>query len=363
MNHHEYHDKLRQLEDCTSANLVALGTWTRTTALPWLWTEMGGAILAPKQRHPNATVAPAPRKLTPMADAEAVRQGLMISVSDRISRLANPAFYRAQLTMLDKEANRYCDSIDSFSNASEIFAEDAVVHTLHCALADMMRYALTLLEDAASNVTEVPGYFGAWRRKNDAPFEVFKGTEQIIYGTYSGMTHADRAPSTPVAVLRTAIELRLRGAFCVSSYINPSKPDDLIPIDLSRLFEAVQTRQNEIEFAIDLHDIWKIYRWSNFYLHGGVRDFPWVPGFLLQYLRPLFADPRTCENGAWNINGGIRMKREAWHAVRYALLPSVERTTFWRRLYNAWLTLWPEKKALLELPEVDEKAALCMFLD
>jgi hypothetical protein len=364
MNHHEYHNKLGQLEDTTSANLIALGIWTRTIALPWLWTEMGGAILTPRPKHPNATTAPPPRVLTPMADADAVRQGLMTSVSDRTNRLTIPAFYRAQLTMLDKEANRYCDSIDGFSNAQEIFAEEAVVHTLHRALAHIMRYALILLEDAASNVTEVPGYFGAWRRTNDVAFEVFKGTEQIIYGTYSGMTHADRAPYAPVAVLRTAIELRLRGAFCVSSYINPNKPDDLMPIDLSRLFEAVQRRQDEIEFAIDLHDIWKIYRWSNFYLHGGVRDFPWVPGFLLQYLRPLFSGPRMDENGGpWSINGGIRMKRETWHAVRHALLPSVERTPLWQRLCNAWRSLWPEKKAPLELPEVDEKAAQCVFLD
>ncbi len=35
-----------------------------------------------------------------------------------------------------------------------------------------------------------------------------------------------------VAVLRTAIELRLRGACCVSSYVNPEKPNELIRIDL-----------------------------------------------------------------------------------------------------------------------------------
>ena len=367
MNHDDYYQKLQQLEDCNSANLIAFGAWVRNDALPWLWAEMGGAILTPKQKHPNATTDPAPRKLTPMADAEAVRQGLMVSVTDRIKRLEDPSFYRAQLTMLDNEATRYCNAIDAFSQATSqetaIFAEDAVVHTLHQDLKDMMQYALTLLEDAAREVAEVPGYFGAWRRKHETPFEVFKGTEKMIYGTYSGMTHVDRTPYIPVAVLRTAIELRLRDAFCVSSYINPSKPDDLIPIDLSKLFEAIQTHQKDIDFAVDMHDVWKIYRWSNFYLHGGVRDFPWVPGFLIQYLRPLFADARTGTNGSWNINGGIRMKRETWHAVRKALQPEIERISQLQRFSNAWRALWPGKKTLLKLPAVDEKAAQCMFLD
>ena len=363
MNHNEYSQKLQQLEDCNRTNMVALGTWVRSDALPWLWNELGGAILTPKQQHPNAPTPPRPQKLTPMNDADAVRKGVMVSVTDRTNKLAEPSYYRAQLTMLDKEATRYCSSIDAFSKAPSVFAEEAVVHTLHRALLEMMRYALILLEDAAHHVTDVPGYFAAWRRKRETPFEVYKGTEQIIYGIYSGMTHADRAPYTPVAVLRTAIELRLRGAFCVSSYVNPERPDDLIPIDLSKLFEAIQTNQKDIEFIVDLHDVWKIYRWSNFYLHGGARDFPWGPGFLLQYLRPLFADPRTNANGSGSIDGGIRMKRETWHAVRNVLVPRIERPGPMQRLSDAWCALWPSKTSPLELPAVEERAAACVFLD
>lgn len=363
MNRNEYTQKLQQLEDCNSANLIALGAWVRNDALPWLWSELGGAILTPKQTHPNAKTAPPPRKLAPMTDADAVRQGLMVSVADRATMSAAPSFYRAQLTMLDSEASRYCNNIDTFSQTPSVFAKEAVVHTLHRALHEMMQYALILLEDAAHNVTDVPGYFAAWRRKYETPFEIFKGTEQLIYGTYSGMTHVDRAPYIPVAVLRTAIELRLRHAFCVSGYFNPKKPEDLIPIDLSKLFEAIQTQQSEIEFAVDLHDVWKIYRWSNFYLHGGVRDFPWVPGFILQYLRHLFADSRTGTNGGWNINGGIRMKRETWRAVRKALQPEVERFSVIQRLGKAWSAFWTTRKPPLEVPKVDEGMAQCMFLN
>ncbi len=120
MDHNEYIQKLQHLEDCNSANLIALGTWVRNDALPWLWNELGGAILTPKQKHPNAQTAPTPRKLTPMAAADAVRQGLMVSVTDRATKLADPFFYRAQLTMLDAEASRYCSSIDAFSQASTV---------------------------------------------------------------------------------------------------------------------------------------------------------------------------------------------------------------------------------------------------
>lgn len=364
MNIGDYSTKLDQLKQETPKNLADLAYWTEKTALPWLWDELGGAILEPKQKHPLASAAPARATLKPMKDAAAVRHGLMTSTADRLTKATAPSFYQAQMTMLDSEARRYCATITSFGQASSPFAADAAVHTLHHALLEIMRYAQVLLEDAGREVTDVSGFFGAWRKKREHPFEVFKGTEQIVYGTYSGMTHVDRAPYTPVAVLRTAIELRLRHAFCIYSLVDPVKPDDAVPIDMSTLFAAMQKMQGEIEFAVDMHDIWKIYRWSNFYLHGGTRDYPWVAGFLLQYLRPIFADPKNAPNGSWNIDGGIRMKRETWHAVRAEVWAPKPKPSIKQRLANAWNALFPGKKArALELPAYDERSAHCMFLN
>ena len=363
MNIKDYSAELWQLHQATPANLANLGQWTQNVALPWLWDELGGAILKPKPTHEMARTPPSKSTLNPLNAPDAIRHGLTTSVADQQKKPSVPSYYQAQLTMLDSEARRYCASIDSFGKAQNPFAADAVVHTLHRALLDMMGLAVVLLEDAAREVTEVPGYFAAWRRQHEHPFEVFKGAEQVIYGTYSGMTHVDRAPYIPVAVLRTAIELRLRHIFCIYSLEDLSNPDAMAPIDMSRLFEAMRERQSEIDFVVDMHDIWKIYRWSNFYLHGGVRDFPWVAGFLLQYLRPLFADPRKGPNGSWNINGGVRMKRETWHAVRAALQPSLDRPSLKFRIANAWRTLMVGKPRQLKLPAFDEEQAMCVFLD
>ena len=266
--------------------------------------------------------------------------------------------------MLDSEARRYCKTIALFVQDLDKFAANATIHTLHRALLDLMRYAQVLLEDAGREVTDVAGFFGAWRKKREHPFEVFKGTEQIIYGTYSGMTHTDRAPYIAVAVLRTAIELRLRQAFCIHSLVDPAKPEDTVPIDMNRIFTAMQARQGEIEFAVDMHDIWKIYRWSNLYLHSGVRDFPWVPGFLLQYLRPIFFDQKNGPTEGWNVDGGIRMTRKTWHSIRAEVAAQKAESSFGQRLATAWQILFPTKKTTaVVLPAFDEKSAACMFLD
>lgn len=407
MDRDQYLKRLLQLEKPSAAHLVQLGEWVEGEALPWLWLEAGGAILRPKRKHRMAKSAPAQQRLRPLSDADAVRNGLIVSDGDR-KKMGKPSFYQAQLTMLDKEARRYCSRINEFAcregpnywhSIEEYVASNAecrreglgktggysadafgggiddfldktgspyvgaFVFTVHGALLEMMHLALTLLEDAAREITDVPEYFSAWRRHYEEPFEVFKGSEQIIYGTFSGLTHTDRAPYTPIAALRTAIELRLRGAFGITSFVDSSRPNFSKPIDMNTIFEATRTKQKEIHFLVDFHDVWKIYRWSNFYLHGGARGFPWMPGFLIQYLRPLFTGPPSELHSAWSIHGGIQMKRATWYSVRSAIVHRSAKTGLLNRLSDAWRQLRAADKCQLELPSVDEKCARCVFLD
>ncbi len=354
MNNQEYRFKLDQLKDPTPTNLLALGEWVQSDALPWLWNELGGAILAPRPHHPRARILPAPRVLRPMIHKDAVRHGLMTSSVDE-SKLQEPLFYQAQLTMLTAEVERYGEAIERYPAQSAHMYADCAVHTLHRALHEIMSVATVLLEDAAQFITGLPGYFGAWRRQREHPFEVFKGAEQIIYGTYSGMAHADRAPYAPIAVLRTAIELRLRYAFGVSSLTDPRSPENEVPIALSALFEAIRKHQPKINFTVDIHDVWKIYRWSNYYLHYGMRDYPWVPGFLLQYLRPILAGQPN------DVNGGIRLGVDTWRAVRESLVAS-RRTCLAERFVNAWHAFVGRSRRF-QLPAFDENDAQCVFVD
>lgn len=367
MDRDEYISNLEQFEECSTQNLIALRQWTSTVALPWLWQEMGGAILTPRQKHPNAKTAPAPKVLAPLPDAEALRKGLMVSVADRERMPLEASYYHAQLTMLDSEAKHYCDGIDGVSRvllqSTALFAEQAVMHSLHGALKELMRIAMVLLEDAGAALVEVPGYYGAGRRQYEMAYEVYRSAQQMIYGAYSGMAYADRAPHTPIAVVRTAIELRLRDAFCVYGYEDPSRPDELIPIDMSKLFEAIKLHARGIDFAVDIHDVWKIYRWSNFYLHGGARDLPWVPGFLLRYMHILFAGLPADARGNWSVHSGIRMKRETWHKVRAELKPKNTPIPFAQRLLAAWRTLTNKTTSPLQLPEADTECAHCKFRD
>ena len=352
MNEHDYRNKLKQLETVNRANLVELATWAKNDALPWFWSELGG--MKPE------------RKVRLLQPHEAIRRGLQVTHADHEKMPLKFDFYIAQMTMLDSEVDRYCKAVNKFPATTQPFAENVKIHILHGALKSHLDHAAILLEQAGHALLDLQGAYGAWSRRRDDPFEIYKGAEQIVYGVYSGLTHADPAPFTPVAVLRTAIEIRIRSAFCIQGYTDPSN-NSLVPIDLNKIFEAVRCHLPKITFAIDFHDIVKIYKWSNSYLHGGWRDFPWVVGYALQFLRPLFADPNRTPNGGWTIYGGIRMQREEWRAIR-AHFEQVEPNCSLGLFQNIWHALnnpfsQKVRARTLVLNSADEQDAKCLFLD
>lgn len=351
MNEQDYSNQLIRLEAGNCDNLIELANWTKAEGLPWLWSELDGMISG--------------RAVKPLKPHDAIRQGLQVTHADRGKMPLESNFYVAQLTMLDSEVTRYCKAVARFEKQDSPYAA-ATIHTLHGALKAHLEYGRILLEQAGHTLLDLPGAYGAWSRRVEDPFEIYKGAEQIVYGTFSGMTHADRAPYTPIAVLRTAIEIRLRSAFGIEGYIDTSN-NAFVPIDLSRLFDAVHEHLPKMEFAVDFHDIIKIYRWCNFYLHGGWRDFPWVVGFAVQFLGPLFADQRARPNGGWSIYGGIRMNREDWRAIRsrFERVDQSEKNGLFQNLYVMLMRPFCAKKRPrnLILNRAKEDNAKCVFLN
>jgi hypothetical protein len=343
-----YKAERRRLDALTRQNLIDLAQWAEKVALPWLWTEVAGIL--------------GKGRISPLQPQDAIRQGLQTTFADRQKMPLTPKFYVAQLTMLDSESTRYCKAIQSFAATANPYAANASMYVLHEALKDCLDDGLVLLEQAGHFLLSLPFAYGAWSRRMEHAFEIFKGAEQIVYGRFSGLTHDDRAPYTPVAVLRTAIEIRLRSAFGIQGYEDSSN-NSLVPIDLSSLFEEIRPRLSRIDFAVDFHDVVKVYKWSNAYLHGGWRDFVWVPGYALQFLRPLFADSRPTPGGGLSLDGGVRMPREVWREIRGAFDQSNVRSGRMTELWNAIRNVFRKKARRLTLNPADENSAACVFLD
>jgi hypothetical protein len=353
----EYIDAFRKWDQETAADLTARARWLEQDGLPWMWAELG-TILG--------------KRVKALSPEHAIRQGLEVTPVDRIKMPLKESYHIANLTMLDGEARRICAAANNFANATNPVAPAATIYELQSALRLFLLDGLVLLRRANVSVRNDPGPYLIGKREQEHSFEIFKGAEQFIYGRYSGLTHFDRASFAPIAALRTAIEIRIRSAFGIFGYTDRSN-NSLRPIDMREIFDVVQSHLSDIAFAVDFHDIVRIYRWSNSYLHAGQRDAVWIPGYALQYLRPLFADQGKTPDGGWSIDGGIRMKHETWQSIRAAFdVAAQQGGSGWRKplsiLREMWVAVWSvlrrrNRLQNLELNQSDEDSARCVFLD
>ena len=278
--------------------------WATVDALPWFVRELEGVLGT---------------KVMRLGAADVIRAGIAATPAEAQYMAQTVRFYSAQMIMLDAELKRFAASaLGLCAGPPGPFALVAD-YELRQGIWEFLLDGMVMLERAGQHRLNLTNAFGVHRSRVDRTFEIYKAAEQAIYGRYSGLTHTDRAPFAPVAMLRTALELRMRRAFGSFVYVHLHR-DDYRPLNLSELFEAIFQFESSIIAAVNLHDINRIYRWSNPYLHAGQRDYAWVAGYALQYLRPLFSGPDTLKSrGGWSIHGGLEMPIQAWESVRRRL--------------------------------------------
>jgi hypothetical protein len=218
--------------------------------------------------------------------------------------------------MFQSELDHFCSAASKFAQHKDAPLAAAIDMELRQGISELLLDAIVMLERAGAIRLDLSGAYGVYRIDHDRTFEVFKAAEQTIYGRYSGLTHTDRAAFAPVSILRTSIELRMRRAFGIQSYLDP-RNENTKPIQMSELFDVVFSFARQIYASVDLHDVNRLYKWSNPYLHAGRRDYVWVAGFGIQFLRPLFVGPKHLRSrGGWSMNGGLEMPAEVWTRVR-----------------------------------------------
>lgn len=221
-----------------------IAVWAEAQGLPILWAELA-KILGKKS-------------LKPLNGQESIRGGLVDSFAARAGLPTKARYYHAQMSMLDAELRRYCRHTATLSGLPANGYTQVQVHGLHDRLARWLREPVAMLEVAHTELRGMAGVYGDYRNTTETSFEIYQAALQAIDGQFSGMTFVDLAPFAPIATLRTAIELRMRRAFGVQSYLDPCNLR-VDPIGLSRLFEVLSQHRNAIQFAVPLADIARIY--------------------------------------------------------------------------------------------------------
>jgi hypothetical protein len=131
MNADQYKAERGKFDALSEQTLKDLANWAEQQALPWLWAELAGILPG--------------RRTIPLNSQDAIRQGLQTTSADREKMPLDPNFYVAQITMLDAELKRYCGAVARFTAATDRFAPNAAICTIHGALKECLDHGIIIL--------------------------------------------------------------------------------------------------------------------------------------------------------------------------------------------------------------------------
>lgn len=185
--------------------------------------------------------------------------------------------------------------------------------------------ALTLLEHWAAFTQDSHGVYGIGRNNFHDSFQLSHAVDQLLFTGSPFFTFTDLATDAGTAVLRVALETRLRFGFGLLG-VTEKSTGAITPLNLRIVLEAVETHEKNMKLAIPFQHIDRLYGWSNIYVHLGLKSFTWSPIFASRYLNPFL---RGVEGGA-DINSGICISKEMIEAIQdkvessYGLDPTKE---------------------------------------
>ena len=152
------------------------------------------------------------------------------------------------------------------------------------------------------------------------PLQLWHFAHQCVFGQASGHSCADREPEVAVAVIRLAIEVRLRRATGILGKRLTSNPQDYQPVKLSNIIEAIARRAHADDLPVPIQNIKRIYKWANEFVHGGTREAipSWLPLIALEYLKPFLLGHDI--KGSWNTDNGFRCSSATLEGIRHEVL-------------------------------------------
>lgn len=152
------------------------------------------------------------------------------------------------------------------------------------------------------------------------PLQLWHFARQVAFGQVSCHAYADPEPDVSAAVIRLAIEVRLRQGTGIAAKRHRSDPRNMQPVKLSSIIQAVADHQQSIILPVPTANINRIYQWANTFIHSGSRMgiYTWLPHIALEYLKPFLIG--TQANGCWDSKNGMRYSSATLAAIRQRTL-------------------------------------------
>jgi len=227
-----------------------------------------------------------------------VTQAYFRTFDELHTKKTDPNFYRAHVATLDAVVRSLAEStcVRSCSEQSHIEQPVSLSSALMQALAHGGAALLQTFCHQCGCKFEKSIYGSNVRHHRD----MYQTIMLLWHGTAFQDTWA------VVAMIRQAIEVRIRHAFDIMGVVVNGRPT---PVPLLDIMDAMK-KVDGIEYELPLHTVRRIYQWANLYVHTGFKEYPWLIGYAIEYLRVLMCGFIE-EDGSWSVDNAIRVPAEA----------------------------------------------------
>lgn len=236
-------------------------------------------------------------------DAMLIEQAYPKGMNEIEKKQSQQVFYAANARIFLKTCNMVAGAI---AKAPPDPRQDIFATKHYSLLRNMVLDAQSLLADWATSTQGIPAMYGIGKNPFHDPFQISHAAEQLMYGGSSLFTFSDIACDSATALLRIALETRIRFGFGLLG-VRDLASGSIEPLNMSKILEAIKLHESKFVLAVPLQHIERIYGWSNIYVHLGFKSFAWSPIFALGYLNPLLRGGGY--PGGISVNAGIYIDR------------------------------------------------------
>lgn len=276
-------------------NTPPLGTPTEAQAVAFFeWVKREGIHLFIEafEEETNAKI-PSP------TDGQLVEQAYPKGQNEFDKKHAQSVYFAANARIFEKICTIIVDNIvaSKGKHGMEPFFRRhyELVHKL-------MLDAHVLLDDWARLNQGVPGMYGIGKNTIHDAMQISHAAQQLMFAGSPLFSFSDNATYASTALIRVAIETRLRFGFGLLG-VRDLATDTVKPLNLSRVIDAAGKHVATIDFAVQLQHISRIYSWANIYVHMGWTHYMWSPIFAHQYLGPFLRGRKY--PGGMSVHAGI----------------------------------------------------------
>lgn len=256
------------------------------------------------------------RKAIPrLTDDKLVEQAYADGINDADRKLGQFAYYGANARVFMDICRGVANTIVNIqANTPELIAVADYFAPNHVKLLHTLGFdGVFLLEEWAENVQQTHAVYGVGKSMRHSAFQISHAADKVAHGWSPFFAYRDTAVESSPALIRVAIETRLRFGFGVLG-IKECATGAILPLNLSALFKAIDAHASSVRFAVPLQNIKRLYGWSNIYVHLGVKDYMWSPMFALKYINSFLRGGSHATG--FSVDAGIQTDKKTIEAIQ-----------------------------------------------